>query len=166
MGPETQREQARWAREDAARTFEFRRSTYVDLYRAAFGVLMLTMKYLGKVARREVGSDDPEVASRDADLQTAMEAAQIYGSPRVLAFAHRAQIAGVTYRMIVSQMHVADIADELPKSAQEWGTALSELHNAIREELGIPNDDDDSPQAWRSQWPWLIQRPSPADHPK
>ena len=67
-----ERERAQWAREDAARTFEFRRSAYADFYQAAWAVLMLTVTFMGKVLRREAYLDDPEVAARDADLQTAL----------------------------------------------------------------------------------------------
>jgi hypothetical protein len=159
------RERAQWAREDSARTFEFRRSAYVDYYQAAFAVLMLTATYMGKVARREVGFDDGDVASRDADVQTAVEEIQIYGSPKVFALAQKAQSGAFRYRTVVSQMHVVDIHDHLAKAGQEWGTALSELHIAIREELGVPADDSPEAEAWRSRWAWLSAGTPSADSP-
>ncbi|PND54339.1 hypothetical protein CRM90_28415 [Mycobacterium sp. ENV421] len=155
---ETEREQARWVREDAARTFEFRRSAYVELYRAAFTVFMLAMTYMGAAAQLGEDSDDPEVVNRYAEMQRALEAIQIYGSFRVLALAERTQSAGSSYRLIFSRMGVVNVGDTLTTAGQKWGDVLSELHFAIREELGIPDDDSPEAETWRSRWAWLQYR--------
>ncbi|MGV0809882.1 hypothetical protein [Mycolicibacterium setense] len=152
-----EREHAQWAREDAARTFEFRRSAYVDFYQAAFAALMLLATYAGKITRREVYTDDPEVAARDADLQNALDVIQIYGTPKVLALAQKVQQGLFSSRVIVSQMHVANIDDELGKQSEAGGTALLELHTAIREELGVPDDDSPDAEAWRARFAWMLR---------
>lgn len=158
---EAEREQARWEREDAARTFEFRRSAYLDLYRAAFADFILSMTYMGEATQLGEDSDDPEVVSRAAELQRAIEAIQIYGSFRVLALAEKTQSAGLAYRIIFSQMGVVEVGDSLAQAGQQWGKLLGELHFAIREELGISDESPDA-EAWRSRWAWLKYRRTPS----
>ena len=68
-------------------------------------------------------------------------------------------------RVIVSQMHVANIDDGLRDQSRAAGTALTDLHNAIREELGVPNDDSPNAEAWRAQWARLLSPPS-AERPE
>lgn len=154
-----EQEKTRWAREDAARTFEFRRSAYVAFYEAAFDALLLIAVYMGKVARLEVDADaDAEVTGRDADLQKALDAIRIYGTPRVLALAEEVQQGLASSRVVVSQMHVTQIDDHLKKESETGGRAFAELHFAIREELGVPNTDSPDAEAWRSRWAQLLQR--------
>jgi hypothetical protein len=133
---EMERERSRCPREDAARTFEQRRTAYVDFYQANVQAGQWVYSY---VAARVRGDDDVESPRVWASVvEERLRVLEMYATPRVTALAHKAQTA---YRRMALEARrpQGDDDDQLQERMGEWDAAASELLAAIREDLGVPN---------------------------
>lgn len=133
---ELQREQARWSREDAARTYEFRRAAYVAYYEAAGDHAQDTFRYMMEFHIRNL---DEVESPKDGTLSKALHLIQIYGSPRVLDLAKQTQKACWTFRNELT-LPDFDIGPEINRLQDEFDVVLTRLLGAIRNELGVPDD--------------------------
>lgn len=138
---ELEREQARWAREDTARTFEHRRQAYVDFYQAAVDNKMQSWDYIVDVHIE--GEPDRPIAG-GGTLQEALDLIQIYGSPRVRDLAEKVKQECWRFRREAVREDL-DLGPEINKLQDEWEAATTDLLDAIREELGVPNTGASGP---------------------
>ena len=133
------REDLNWARQETARTYEFRRTAYVDFYQAAVDHGQQTFRYVVDVhIDGEQNREPPGVGT----LHEAFDAIQIYGSPRIRELAKKTQTVAYQFRWDAQQ---PDFDMEMKKRQDDWDAALTHLLDAIREELGVPNDGSSKP---------------------
>lgn len=138
---EMERQRAHWAREDTARTFEYRRKAYVDFYQAAVDNGFQTYRYIMDV--HIDGAPERELAGR-GEVQEALELVHIYGSPRVKALAEGVQHELLQFRSEAVQPDL-DVGPHINELLDNWDAAAARLLDAIREELGIPSADASNP---------------------
>jgi hypothetical protein len=136
-----EREQELWAREDAARTFEHRRTAYVDFYQANAEAAQWVSTY---IAVRLRGGDEAELPPLwSSEVEDRLQALQIYATPRVTELADKAQTA---YRKLVlgarewEGERSDDSVRKLDELTDEWDLAAHELLDAIRRDLGVPSE--------------------------
>jgi hypothetical protein len=135
-----ERERALWAREDELRTFEHRRTAYVDFYQANVDAQRSAAAYFSARARGDDTVERPPLWAALAEQRR--EVLEIYATPRVTTPARKAQEA---YRMLALESLRQwepddDHDDQFKKRMDEWDAAARELLKAIREDLGVPND--------------------------
>jgi hypothetical protein len=138
---ESQRERERWAREDAARTFEQRRDAYIDFYRANGDAGREVHSYLSARVRGFQLKDEVAPSSWVPEAEEKLSALAIYGSQRVLDLAHDAQFQ---YRMMATEARewkTEDGIGPLDRRGDEWSFARDLLLQAMRSDLGIPEDE-------------------------
>jgi hypothetical protein len=143
-----ERERRHWEREDTAKTFELRRDAYVDFYRAAVADRLETRSYLIDV---QVGGQPGREPLKARSLQDELDLVKIYGSPTVIAFAQAAQAACWSYRRD-AELNEQKVTTDNDIEGQDHASdgSLRYLLAAIRQELGVPNDElppEDFPMA-------------------
>ena len=133
---EKEREQSRWSREDALRTFEQRRTAYVDFYQANGQAGQSVSSY---IAARRRGDDDVESPQLWASVvDERLQVLEIYATPRVTALAQKAHTAYRRTSLEARRPQGVD-DDQLKERMHDWDAARSELLAAIHEDLGVPN---------------------------
>ena len=138
---ERDRERERWAREDAASTFELRRNAYIGYYEAvdrAFSAVC--ERYLTLASTGESGGPPDDAL---VDVFNAMQQMKVYGASRVVAVA---QDSFNTLSMLGGSL-ARSTASANYGNAQEFAYAyqpiLDKLLEAIRYDLGIPPGPED-----------------------
>lgn len=139
---ELERERARWAREDEARTFEHRRQAYLDLYVALRDVM-------DRFDELKPGDTLPQW--RDV-LWGKFPAVGMYGSNAVAELSDTAVDLLITSAM--QQGRAAETAGDMRELALD---AFSQLRNKMREELGVP-DGPGMPTAEREEFSRLHEQ--------
>ncbi|MCV7307209.1 hypothetical protein [Mycobacteroides immunogenum] len=137
---ELEREQARWAREDSARTFKQRSAAYVDFYRASVAAgELITIYSLG----RRRGVDEDELPNLWEATVEELFTLQIYATPRVAELAGEArELYEQTVRAVLAWRidHDDEDGEKIDRIAERWELAVDKLLVAIRNDLGIPGD--------------------------
>jgi hypothetical protein len=136
---ERERERERWAREDAARTFELRREAYVEfhdvatqVWRVLFGLYVVrAASDLDQTGKYQAASFD---VSKRIEFWDALEKVSVYGSGTI---AEMAQEIGKLFRE----------AEKNIDAALKLKRELEKLLKAIRADLGIPVGAIESPPA-------------------
>jgi hypothetical protein len=152
---EIERRKRLWAREDAAQTFEHRRTAYVDFYQANLQAAQRVSAYIGARLRGDDEADLPPAWASEAEEQ--LQALEIYAAPRVTELAHEAQTA---YRKMAhgAREWQGDRSDDsikqLQERADEWEVSTHELLDAIRRDLGVLSDLYGSYTTTRRSAPW------------
>jgi hypothetical protein len=134
---EREREHERWAREDAARTFDMRRDTYVAFYGAADRYFEALFDRYRGLPFEDPDSLDERRRQAWATLVGALETLSVYGSANVLPLA----VAAYNELNILTNKLGEGKAVESEDLHQFWSAGRSkiqELLNGIRLDLGIP----------------------------
>jgi hypothetical protein len=131
---ERTRERERWAREDEARTFEHRREAYVEFYESLRDMAHMAYDHgMGLAERQQLGDDWQLPTYRK------LQHLEIYATPAVKDAATTAYSAAwwwghnATYGKDNAQFY---------EQQEEYDVASSALLDAIRADLGVPDDDD------------------------
>ncbi|WP_157896391.1 hypothetical protein [Mycobacteroides chelonae] len=136
---ESDRERQRQIREDAARTFEQRRDSYLGFYHSNGLAGRLVHEYL---VMRIRGVDDAEPPpSWVPDAEEKLNALAIYGTQRVLDLAHEAQFQYRQMAIEAAAWTPEDGTKPLDRRGDQWYSARHEMLRVMREELGIPQDE-------------------------
>ncbi len=136
---ESDREQQRWKREDAARTFEQRRDAYLSFYHANGQIGRRVHEYL--VARIH-GVDNVEPPPMWVpDAEEKLNALAIYGTQRVMDLANDAQAQYRKMAMEAEAWEPEQGTSPLDDRGDQWFAARHNMLQVMREELGIPQDE-------------------------
>jgi hypothetical protein len=153
---EVQREKDKWEREDQARTFEQRRTAYVEFYELVEATWTSVNQWISW------GEERPDLQLRpdwDHELWDKLSAVRIYGSEAVYASALRAF-------ELVEAWHSHSGPSRNDESLDiQAGAAKNRLLAAIRRELGVKSDSDQEAmrQALGEDYYELLQNGIPKD---
>lgn len=146
---ERERERERWAREDAARTFELRRETYIEFYTAVSR--QLADLYLVYSKRRHPAMATTAVEPSEeiiADVRRAHQKLRLYGSSVVVAASgkvlkHVEGTRGAFYMegRSTDGATVEKLVAVIRKNLESQEREQAELLRVIRADLGIPAGD-------------------------
>ena len=129
---EREREREVWAREDAARTFELRRQSYVEYYEAIDAFIRDYNDALlrSRVVSIDEATDMPDLSpEKQRAYYAALDRVQLYGSSVVLK-----EVPSTTDCLIKAALHRSlDATSELADHR-------SCLLKAIRTDLGVPSE--------------------------
>lgn len=130
---ERERERERWARDEAARTFDLRREAYVELH-AAVRSQRLDFDTVHTLRGRELKSGETRGPSFDVELEvhSAQEKVQVYGSSVVVAVAEKIRTR------LMRTLNMLDDAEVTAENLVELKLEEAELLRVIRADLGIP----------------------------
>ena len=134
---EQERERDRWSREDAARTFEHRRTVYADFYNAN-GELGLWVHgyYDALYVEPRDPDDDPELPLDWASAEyKQLELLELYATPKVARLAHEAHLACMAWGI---QAESTRDVNKFRERQEQWELARRNLLAAIRQDLGVP----------------------------
>lgn len=136
---EFERERARWAREDAARTFDERRVAYIAFYEALRQVVTLVNSFFDEGADL---SKLPLPCGWEGLLYRQLQHVEIYGSEAVVALAQRAfeitTVWGGTLRRSADDPTRVTHDEDLSYEAD--GSPFTFI-SAVRKELGVPEGE-------------------------
>jgi hypothetical protein len=142
---ELERERERWAREDAARTFEDRRTAYLDFYNAMMdageGIALFMVASALPDDHPDWEVELPPLSVEQADER--LHILKIYASRRVSDLADKARTA---YRNLVMAIREIETGGSVYDSrsfgqhVDEWNATVDELRAAIRKDLGVPSE--------------------------
>jgi hypothetical protein len=134
---EQERERDRWSREDAARTFEHRRTVYADFYNANGELGLWVHDYYDTLYVEPPDPDyDPELPLDWAAAEYKMlELLELYATPRVARLAHEAHLACMAWGL---QAEREPNKDKFRERQEQWELARRNLLAAIRQDLGVP----------------------------
>ncbi len=127
-----EREQARWTREDVARTFEHRREAYATFYEALRDA-MARINYL--IAWGPGGPDTRLEGGWDYHLRERLQNLEIYGSAEVVALAWRAFEVTQAWGDRSGPGSTDEVLDIESAKAREA------LIVGIRQDLGVPKGE-------------------------
>jgi hypothetical protein len=138
---ERKREHERWAREDADRTFEHRRDSYVDFYESLRDMTFLIYNF--GIGHSEKPADDRDTLPPDFQLRTyrKLQHLRLYATPEVIAAADDAYNAAWRWG---DQAKYGQDEEEFYEDQFSFDQAEQELRRAIRADLFIP-DGPESP---------------------
>lgn len=130
---ERERERERWAREEAARTFDLRREAYVEFH-AAVSSQRLDFDTVHTLRGHELKSGETRGPSFDVELEvhSAQEKVQVYGSSVVVAVAEKIRTR------LMRTLNMLDDAEVTAENLVELKLEEAELLRVIRADLGIP----------------------------
>jgi hypothetical protein len=137
---ERERERERWAREDAARTFDMRRERYVAYYGAADRYFEALFDRYRGLSFEDSDSLDERRRQAWAAMVAALETLSVYGSTNVLPLA----VAVYNELNVLTNKLGQGKAVETEDLHQFWSAGRSkiqELLTGIRRDLGIPAEE-------------------------
>jgi hypothetical protein len=129
------RERERWAREDAARTYELRREAYIEFHAA---VNRQRAVFIDVQRVRHEGFVEPDQSTSDEmerDLRRTQEKVRIYGSPAVVEAAEY-----IVTRLMAARSTLKD-EERTARHLSAFARKEAELLREIRADLGIPVDN-------------------------
>jgi hypothetical protein len=133
---ERERERERWAREDAARTFDLRREAYIEFHAA---VNRQRAVFIDVQRVRHEGFVEPDQSTSDElerDLRRTQEKVRIYGSPAVVEVADY-----IVERLMAARSTLKD-EERTGRHLTAFARKEAELLGLIRADLGIPEDEN------------------------
>jgi hypothetical protein len=141
---ERKRERERWAREDADRTFEHRRDSYVDFYESLRDMTFLVYNF--GMGLSEKPDDDSDSLPPDFQLRAyrKLQHLRLYATPTVMAAADDAYNAAWQWGNRVK--HDQD-EEEFYEDQFGFDQAEEALRCAIRSDLSVPDGPEPSSDA-------------------
>jgi hypothetical protein len=135
---QSERERALWVREDAARTFEQRRTAYVDFYQASIEAGELFTLHTWAHMLGNNGADLPELSTTNPSDH--LPALYMYATPKVRDLAGQANHLYIRMKGAFAELKRDPSNDKVDEYGDQWDAALEKLLEAMRKDLGIPDD--------------------------
>jgi hypothetical protein len=143
---EREREREVWAREDAARTFELRRQSYVEYFEAVDAVIREYNDMMVRLGMLLIDDEDRDVVEarssgtpefskeKQRAYYSALDRVEMYGSTRVLK-----QKSEISLRVLKARQNLTFA------TVNELERQRAHLLQAIRVDLGVPSEAIEAP---------------------
>jgi hypothetical protein len=147
---EREREQERWAREDAARTFTDRRDAYIQFSDALRGMTGLIYNFgTGRIVQPDDANDGELPADFGLATFRKLQHLRLYATPQA---GRRADVAFMVAWRWGNRARYAQDDEQFYEDQNSFDEADELLRDAIRTDLGVPGGS--------TAWQWGVMDPT------